>query len=407
MNRYSVTVIAMALCLASPARAYWTPLGPEGGSIHSGVISRGPDKTILVASGWYNAPMMKSTDCGQTWARIGGVLATPPNAMVGHSTDPSRAYTASSYGRIYETTDGGNSWVELNVPPTAALSSLAVNPADWDEIFAAGRQDLMSTFGHSVDGGQTWETCQLEPAAGTIALAVAVLGSNPDVVYCVGVAGSGMKCYRSSDRGGSWSASTVTSGATYFAALDVNPDDGAELLCGLETGVYRSTNAGATWTRVLDQPGNALVRSAEDHDRVCASAGGSVYQSMDGGATWAQTRSGLSGQVYRCLLIDPDDVDVLYCGTTEGMFRTTDRGANWVASNSGLVQFIYFSDMACSADDPDVVYAAARSCYGLHKTTDGGSTWSVTSSFTGCGAVCGLAVSSQDARRVWVFEGMG
>jgi photosystem II stability/assembly factor-like uncharacterized protein len=397
-----VTVIAMALCLATSGRAYWTPLGPEGGSIHMGVSSSGPDKTILVASGWYNAPMMKSTDCGQTWARIGSVLPTPPNAMVGHATDPSRVYTASTYGRIYETTDGGNSWVELNVPPTAALSSLAVNPADWDEIFAAGRQDLRSAFGRSADGGQTWQTCQLEPATGTIALAVAVLGSNPDIVYCVGVA-SGIKCYRSSDRGESWSAWTVTPSATYIAALDVNPDDGGELLCGLETGIYRSTNSGASWTRVLDVPSYAFARSLADPDLVYASAGGSVYVSMDGGATWAQHGAGLEGQIDHCLLIDPDDEDVLYCGTTAGMFRSTDRGANWVASNSGLVQFIYFTDMACSADDPDVVYAAARSCYGLHKTTDGGSTWSVTSSFSGCGRVCGLAVSPQDARRVWVL----
>jgi photosystem II stability/assembly factor-like uncharacterized protein len=118
-----------------------------------------------------------------------------------------------------------------------------------------------------------------------------------------------------------------------------------------------------------------------------------VWKSIDGGSTWSVT--GLSMDVVAQkligrLLISPADPQVLLAAASDGIWRTTDGGANWVNAASG-----WFIDMEFKPEDPQVVYASTLSATGnaqIHRSSDGGITWSQATAFTGASRIA-LAVT--------------
>ena len=107
-----------------------------------------------------------------------------------------------------------------------------------------------------------------------------------------------------------------------------------------------------TWTAVDDNaavdplPNRYVTRIAidpTDHQVVWISfggfAGGNVRLSRDGGATWSDASGAgarrLPDAPVNCVLLHPDDTDVVYVGTEVGIFASDDAGQNWSANNEG------------------------------------------------------------------------
>jgi photosystem II stability/assembly factor-like uncharacterized protein len=177
-------------------------------------------------------------------------------------------------------------------------------------------------------------------------------------------------------------------------------------------GVWKSTNAGVTWSPIFDSqkiasigaiavapsdPRVIYVGSGEADMRSDISFGDGVYKSTDAGATWQNVGLRDSRQIGR-ILVDPANPRLVYVaalghayGPNEerGVYRSSDGGATWrkILDKGADVGAI---DLAFAADNPRVLYAAmwrARrtpwSQYppnggagsGLYKSTDGGDTW--------------------------------
>ncbi len=193
--------------------------------------------------------------------------------------------------------------------------------------------------------------------------------------------------------------------------VEVDPRDPATIFVGAAAGgIWKTTNKGTTWTPVFEgQPDNTFgdiaifagdsrlvwAGTGEQNNRQSSSWGGGIYRSTDAGTTW--TRIGLerTGSIGRVVL-HPTNANVawvaavgnLWKPTTErGVFKTTDAGATWtkvlfVDSLTGA------TELAIDPRNPDVLYAATyqrlRTVYGfngggpggaLWKSTDGGTTW--------------------------------
>ena len=175
-------------------------------------------------------------------------------------------------------------------------------------------------------------------------------------------------------------------------------------------GVWKTTNAGTTWSSVFDgqgsfstgcvavDPKNPLVvwvGSGENNSQRSVSYGDGVYKSVDGGKTWENVGLKKSEHIGK-ILIDPRDSNVVYVaaqgplwapGGDRGLYKTTDGGKTWkpvltISENTGV------SDLAMDPRNPDVLYASAyqrrRHIWTLidggpegaiHKSTDGGATW--------------------------------
>jgi photosystem II stability/assembly factor-like uncharacterized protein len=193
--------------------------------------------------------------------------------------------------------------------------------------------------------------------------------------------------------------------------IAVHPEDRATWYLAMAAGgVWKTTNAGTTWTPVFDNEGSfsiacitidpknpsvVWVGTGENNGQRAAAYGDGVYRSEDGGQSW--TRMGLpKSEHIGKIVFDPRDSDTVWVaaqgplwspGGERGLYKTTDGGKSWkavlsISENTGV------SDVVLDPRDPDVVYATSwqrrRHVWtflgggpesALHKSTDGGATW--------------------------------
>lgn len=196
-----------------------------------------------------------------------------------------------------------------------------------------------------------------------------------------------------------------------IADIAVHPRDRATWYVAVGSGgVWKTVNAGTTWTPVFDdQPSFSIgevtldprnpevvwVGTGENVSGRHVAWGDGVYRSRDGGRTWARMGLAKSEHIAR-ILVDPRDSNVILVaaegplwasGGERGVYRSADGGTTWtrvlhVDDDTGA------TDLEFDPSNPDVVYAAAyqrrRHVWGflaggpksgIHKSTDGGVTW--------------------------------
>ncbi len=201
----------------------------------------------------------------------------------------------------------------------------------------------------------------------------------------------------------------VTSGRVIAFAVD--PNDRAKYYVGVASGgVWKTINAGTTWTPVFDtqgsysigavalDPNNAAtvwVGTGENNSQRSVGYGDGVYRSDDGGKSWKNMGLKTSEHIGK-IVIDPRDSNVVFvaaqgplwsAGGERGLYKTTDGGKTWkavitVSENTGV------TDVVMDPSNPNTMYAAAwqrrRHFYTLvnggpesamYKSTDGGNTW--------------------------------
>ncbi|HMQ75272.1 MAG TPA: hypothetical protein PKE21_05905 [Flavobacteriales bacterium] len=118
-----------------------------------------------------------------------------------------------------------------------------------------------------------------------------------------------------------------------------------------------------------------------------------VWKSIDAGATWSPTGLQMALEDQRLigrLIIHPANPQVLFAAASNGVWRTADAGATWTNVLQG-----WFIDLEFKPDDPQVIHAANLSANGtaqVHRSTNGGSSWTQASSFTGVSRIA-LAVT--------------
>ncbi len=203
-------------------------------------------------------------------------------------------------------------------------------------------------------------------------------------------------------------------------------------------GVWKTVNAGTTWTPVFDsqsvysvgcvavdpvRPEVVWVGTGENVSGRHVGWGDGVYKSLDGGASWQRMGLEKSEHIGK-ILIDPRDPDVVFVaaegplwseGGERGLYRTDDGGASWtrvlaIDEDTGV------TDVEFQPGNPDVLYAASyqrrRSVWsllaggpgsGIHKSTDGGDNWRrlVSGLPKGDMGKIGLAVTPADPRLVY------
>lgn len=161
-------------------------------------------------------------------------------------------------------------------------------------------------------------------------------------------------------------------------------------------GVYRSGDAGLTWTAA-----NAGIASANVYGLaidpatpsiVFATTLSGLFRSSNGGTTWLQLTNGLTRTEMLSVAISPASSRVVYVGTDLGVFKSSDAGETWTASSNFPligVDAIAISDSAVYAGTIDVHRPGFPVGDGVFKSTDGGVTWVSAGLF---GPVFGLAV---------------
>lgn len=229
----------------------------------------------------------------------------------------------------------------------------------------------------------------------------------------------------------------VTSGRVNMFAVD--PDDRAKYYVAVASGgVWKTVNAGTTWTPVFENEGSfsigaialdpknsaiVWVGTGEYNSQRSAGYGDGVYRSDDGGKSWKNMGLKTSEHIGR-IVVDPRDSNVVYvaaqgplwsAGGERGLYKTIDGGKTWkqiitISENTGV------TDVVLDPSNPDTLYAAAwqrrRHFYTLinggpesaiYKSNDAGATWTKLKSGLPPGDLgrIGLSVSPADTNIVY------
>jgi photosystem II stability/assembly factor-like uncharacterized protein len=208
---------------------------------------------------------------------------------------------------------------------------------------------------------------------------------------------------RSEDQAATWTCSLPPE--TFERIIEV-PGDTPEtprLLAGSYRGIFVSRDLGATWARSSVGPDTRTPALAYDASGSFALAGTDtqVFRSEDAGDTWTPFRAGLNAVFIGALALDPQNPSTIWAGgignapSGPGLFRSTDTGLSWTpAAGLGAVSV---NALAIDPENPRTMYANSYGT-GIHRTEDGGETW--TPSLSNRYAYF-LAPDPADHRRIW------
>jgi photosystem II stability/assembly factor-like uncharacterized protein len=294
-------------------------------------------------------------------------------AVEGHRAHPHTFYMgAAGGGGVWKTTDRGQTWTNLSDGAGFSSTSIgAIEVADSDTsvvYVGTGTDGLRAnvTTGRgmyrSTDAGASWSPLGLKDA-GQIG-AVEVHPDDPSRVYVAALghpfrSNEQRGVFRSSDGGRTWEKVLYASDSTGAIDLELNPADPSTIYAGMWRGERKP------WT---------IVSGAAEED--------GIYKSTDGGDTWEKIEnglpSGLTGKVD--FAVPPADPDRVYAlveapGDRQGLYRSDDRGESWtqVSDAEGIMtRPFYFTNITAHPTDPNTVYVGNVDYY---VSTDGGRTF--------------------------------
>lgn len=366
---------------------------------------------------------------GLRWRDVGPMRGGRSYAVAGNAGQPDTFYTGSVGGGVWKTENAGRTWVPIADDPKTgipigSIGAIAVAPSDPNIVYAGtGEPDIRSQHSYgigvfkSTDAGRTWHFTGL---ADTRQIGKIVVDPHdPNLVYVAAL------------------------GHTYNS--------------NLERGVFRSTDGGAHWKKILfseTNPGGvgaidlaldpinprtlyaSLWATRRPPWAVYAPAnlpGGGLYKSTDGGDTWHQLHGGLpeDGFVGKIgIAIAPSDPNRLYAvvddlGTaialsydyhgpkpkgikpTGGIYVSNDAGVTWHLVNNETRLWgrgWYFGQMAVDPTNPDRAYDINTATY---RTLDAGKTWVPVKGAPGGDDYHQIWINPKDGNRIVVSSDQG
>jgi len=190
------------------------------------------------------------------------------------------------------------------------------------------------------------------------------------------------KLYRSADKGNTWSQITQNNDEIWNHVF-CSPESSSILFMTDNSGLHRSINGGYTMSLVTS--GLAVgsyvsdMTYLNDTDKTLFVSAYSIYKSTDGGENWSPSSTGMGYLSGIHLSASSINSSLIYATGGNGLYKSIDKGENWslLTSSSNLYEW---RCIRVNPVNPDIVYAIPGSNnYYLHKSIDGGTTWSLKS----------------------------
>jgi photosystem II stability/assembly factor-like uncharacterized protein len=284
-----------------------------------------------------------------------------------HPTKPSTWYVAVASGNVWKTTNAGTTWTPIfDNYGSYSIGCVSIDPSNPNIIWIGTGEDKgQRSVGYgdgiykSVDDGKSFKNMGLKDSQHISRIVVDPRDSN--VVYVAA-------------QGPLWSP-------------------------GGDRGLYKTTDGGETWQKVLEVSENTgvtdIVYDPRNPDTLYAASfqrrrhvwtlinGGpesAIYKSTDAGKSWRKLTGGLpQGDVGKiALAVSPQNPDVVYADVeaerdTGGFFRSTDRGESWTRMSGYVSDYpMYYQEIYCDPHRFDVIYSVDTM---LSISEDGGANW--------------------------------
>jgi photosystem II stability/assembly factor-like uncharacterized protein len=367
----------------SEFRMDWISIGPVFNSARVESVQGDPERPGTMYAAFGSGNLWKTTDGGLSWRPlfenqsalgIGDIALAPSNPEIiwlgsGESLKKARNFTMPGTG-VFRSDDGGETWRNCGLHDSYHIGEIAVHPQDPETAIVAVQGHFWSTnenrgLYRTTDGGKTWRhVLYVDQRVG--ANDVVISPSNPDIVYA--------------------------------SMWENNPG-----VSGPRSGVYKSTDGGATWLRLLgglpDGPRTGrigLAVSWTDPDKAYALVdnlnkdrrlSAEVYKTLDGGGTWERTHEqdllifpGIGWYFADCYVNPKNDDEVFALGVR--LARSSDGGATFqpvegtvrhLVPNPTEVLHLDHCEMWINPDNPD--HLVLGNDGGLYTSYNKGGSW--------------------------------
>lgn len=373
---------------STSAGASWTSVnnGLASLSIRHVAVSPGfaVDGTVYAATA---SGLFVSQDDGSVWSPVGnGITSLDVTAVAlspGFLADQT-LYAGTPAG-IFRSTDGGRSWSPVTAGvATPSIRAIALSPAYVDD----GILVVATTAGVylSSNRGETWALVGNGLASSDV-LAVAVSPAYvSDATVYAGTALGGV--YRFDPPSGEWIVLGPGTLPSRIMALAISPGFATDqtVYAGTESGVYRTTDAGSSWTEhgLLNWGSRSVAALAvspgfaTDQMVYAGTSGSGILLSNDAGSFWFVQNTGMVASQVKAVAYSPayDSDQTAFAAVTGGVYRTTNRGATWLVSVTGI------DDMNLDTVAVSPLYASDSTVFaggsgGVYRSVNGGVSWSL------------------------------
>ena len=330
--------------------------------------------------------------------RIRAIAVNPLNTDI--------VFIGAAAGGVWRTTDGGANWsTTFDQQASLAMGAIAINQTNPQIVYVGTGENTphpMSITGEglfkSVDGGNTWQHLALTNVGAFSKLYVH--RQRPNIIYAATTRSNG-GFYKSADGGVTW-LRTLNSDAY---DLTVSPTNSDFLLVSTTNSIYRSTDAGETFTQVSGTGtgfdgtnGNriSISMSASNNNRVYAlisRMGGAqgnnladIYASTDGGLTWKLSKKmgemffRTQGNYNNALEVHPTNPNMVIALGIDA-WRTIDGGASWENTTNVYTAYPPFEVahpdhhvIVFDPKKPDILHVGSDG--GYYRSPDGADNWS-------------------------------
>ena len=305
-------------------------------------------------------------------SNIGGRITT----MAISQQNPNVLYAGAADGGVLKTTNAGVNWTALfDDQPSLSMGAIAVDPTN-DNIVYVGTGEANSSgdsydgvgMFKSTNGGATWIHLGLEETRHIGKVVIDPANTNILYVAALGTLFSGNPergVYKSTDAGATWNHVLFVNDTTGVVDLSINPQNPDILLA-------------ASWQRKRGPQGRLYV----------GGVGSGIWRTTDGGSSWSRLSNGLPAPATNVgrpgIGISPSNPAVAYAwfaddpGNLFGVFKTTNGGDSWFAVTSGGSTGgfgWYFGNVWVHPTNENIVFTAGVP---LARSTNGGSNWTTT-----------------------------
>jgi photosystem II stability/assembly factor-like uncharacterized protein len=332
------------------------------GRIDDLAVVESDPKTIYLGAA--TGGVWKSTDTGMTWKPLFdkesnmsiGALAIAPSdpSIVWAGTGEANNRQSSSWGDgVYKSTDGGHTWTHMGLDDTQAIGRIVIDPTNPEVVYVAALGHLWGPNAErglfkTSDGGKTWQKAlfinddtgvsdvAIDPHSSNILYAAAY--ERRRTVWGFNGGGPNGGVYRTTDAGATWKKLTggLPEGDVGRIGLSVYRKDPNIVYAEVQAakgGIFRSEDKGLTWKKMSSTDPRpsyfSQIRIDPNNDLRIWLGGVNLYYSDDGGKTFNTRRVREVHSDFHAIWIDPNNSNDMLVGCDGGVYVSRDSGLAW------------------------------------------------------------------------------